>query len=98
MKRSIKGHEEMSHAGGSPFSSRQNYFVSYVLAEIMDILRTKKAQSPPPITNRKRPKVTSAEAIDDSDEDSEGEEVEVEGIVVEPSNQIIHPPIIAAGS
>ncbi|CCL98269.1 uncharacterized protein FIBRA_00263 [Fibroporia radiculosa] len=57
MKRSIKGHEEMSHG------------------EIMEILKTKKAQAlPPPTTSRKKKnKVTSAEAVVDIDEDVQPE-------------------------
>ncbi|KAL6309823.1 hypothetical protein BKA93DRAFT_814710 [Sparassis latifolia] len=48
LKRSIKGHEEMTHA------------------EIMEILKTKKAQSPPPPTSKR--KTTSAAAVIDGDE------------------------------
>ncbi|KAI0940048.1 hypothetical protein AcV5_001259 [Taiwanofungus camphoratus] len=48
-------------------------------AEIMEILRTKKAQSPPPPTSnrKKKSKVTSAEAIVDPD-DTEGDIIQVQ--------------------
>ncbi|KAI0089199.1 hypothetical protein BDY19DRAFT_985163 [Irpex rosettiformis] len=54
MKRSVKGHEEMSHA------------------ELMDILRTKKAQSPPPPSSHRGSKKIpiSSEMIEDSDDES----------------------------
>ncbi|KAF7792820.1 hypothetical protein EIP86_003920 [Pleurotus ostreatoroseus] len=53
MKRSIKGHEDMTHS------------------EIMDILLTKKAQSPPPPSaSRPHKKINSAETIVDSDDEA----------------------------
>ncbi|KAH9833649.1 uncharacterized protein C8Q71DRAFT_873939 [Rhodofomes roseus] len=57
MKRSIKGHEEMSHAGWS------------LLTEMMEILKTKKSHVPGSSTSRKKKsKVTSAEAVVEVDD------------------------------
>ncbi|TFY83059.1 hypothetical protein EWM64_g953 [Hericium alpestre] len=64
MKRSIKGHEEMSHE------------------EIMDILLVKKAHLPPQSTRRKQ-KIVSAEAVEDSDEDL-GDAAPATRVVAEP--------------
>ncbi|KZT05601.1 uncharacterized protein LAESUDRAFT_655614 [Laetiporus sulphureus 93-53] len=60
MKRSVKGYEDMTHA------------------EIMEILKTKKAQALPlPVSSRrKKNKVTSAEAVNDSDSVDGGPERE----------------------
>ena len=71
LKRSIKGFEEMTHAG--PFSLQHlrsdSYLRSFLeFSEIMDILRHKKAQLPvPPITSTKKRKITSTAIIADSD-------------------------------
>ena len=73
MKRSIKGHESMTHAGMFLCCAMCHAFVqSSDYTEIMDILRTKKAQSPPPISTRAHKKITSAETIADSDDEDDG--------------------------
>jgi hypothetical protein len=70
LKRSIKGFEEMTHAG--PFSRLKHIALILPsfseLSEIMDILRHKKAQLPvPPITSTKKRKITSTATIADLD-------------------------------
>jgi hypothetical protein len=75
MKRSIKGHEDMTHQGTLLiFIVKPSLLYPYYTpkqTEIMDILRVKKAQVPPTsaVSTRKRKerKVTSAAAIADSD-------------------------------
>lgn len=70
MKRSIKGHEDMTHAGTCPLLL--NFFVSVYnkATEIMDILMTKQAQSPPPASaTRPHKKINSVETIADSDDE-----------------------------
>ena len=62
----------------------------------MEILRTKKGQFPPEISQRKRAKVTSAEAVDDSeDEDADDDNDWDTNDAAGPSSQGIPPPVIA---
>ena len=71
MKRSIKGFEEMSHAGTSGLGrAGMHVFTVMNPAEIMEILKTKKAQSPPPTSSgrKKKNKYLSAEAVNDMDD------------------------------
>ena len=72
MKRSIKGHEEMSHAGTLILPHFLSYFEFERVAlcsEIMEILKTKKSHVPGPSSGRKKKsKVTSAEAVIDVDD------------------------------
>ncbi|KAG6336529.1 hypothetical protein ID866_2551 [Astraeus odoratus] len=57
MKRSIKGYEDMTH---------QEAWLIFC-AEIMDILRVKKAHLHPPTASIRRRKVTSAASVDDNE-------------------------------
>jgi hypothetical protein len=69
LKRSIKGFEEMTHAGLSHFhiSCMVGLSLDLIPTEIMDILRHKKAQLPiPSITSTKKRKITSNATIADS--------------------------------
>ena len=70
MKRSIKGFEEMSHTGQFSIVLENLRTRLTRSAEIMEILKTKKAQSPPPSssTRKKKGKYLSAEAVTDGDE------------------------------
>lgn len=69
MKRGIKGFEEMSHAGEFRLSGVVGSRLTGS-AEIMEILKTKKAQSPPPSSSgrKKKNKYLSAEAVNEMDD------------------------------
>ena len=68
MKRSVRGHEEMTHSGCNFLTHNQwvcwDYWYFFIYVEILDILRLKKLHVP---GSRSRA-VVSAEAVEDSDD------------------------------
>lgn len=63
LKRSVRNHEEMSHQGKSTYRVHLTSPLADTLIEIMDILRLKKSNMPPPPAHPRKLRVTSEATV-----------------------------------